>query len=344
MVTLTVVTRPDENEPLRSLPWRRMAWVTWRQHRAALIGVAAFLGILALYVWISGLHLHNVYSAAINCGSPTCSDAINNFNGTNGFLSNGGVLQIVPVVIGAFVGAPVLAREMETGTFRYAWTQGFERWRWALAKLVGLAVVVTAAAGAIGLLFSWYFQPYFKAANARLSLTETSRFAPGLFDLRPVTLAAWTLVAFAIGALAGMLIRRVVPAIVATLAAYLGLALLAGGVLREHYLAPMVTSRLNVFTPAWILARQWSKAGRPVSQSVLNQVLQGGGPQLAGKGGVPQSLNSWRYLVQHGYTQLTTYQPTSRFGTFQLIEGSWLFVLSALFIATSVWIVKKKLA
>jgi len=344
MVTLTVVTRPDENEPLRPLPWRRMAWVTWRQHRAALIGVAAFLGILALYVWISGLHLHNVYSAAIACGSPTCSDAVNNFNGTNGFLSNGGVLQIVPVVIGAFVGAPVLAREMETGTFRYAWTQGFERWRWALAKLVGLAVVVSASAGAMGLLFSWYFQPYFKAGNARLALTEISPFAPGLFDVRAVTLAAWTLVAFAIGALAGMLIRRVVPAIVATLAAYLGLALLAGGVLREHYLAPLVTSRLNVFTPAWILARQWSKAGRPVSQSVLNQVLQGGGPQLAGKGGVPQSLNSWRYLVQHGYTQLTTYQPTSRFGTFQLIEGSWLFVLSALFIATSVWIVKKKLA
>ena len=49
-----------------------------------------------------------------------------------------------------------------------------------------------------------------------------------LFDLRGVAFAAWTLAAFAIGALAGMLIRRVVPAIVATLAAYAGLALAAG--------------------------------------------------------------------------------------------------------------------
>ncbi len=50
------------------------------------------------------------------------------------------LLQAVPALIGAFLGAPVLARELETGTFRYAWTQGFGRWRWTLAKLVSLAV------------------------------------------------------------------------------------------------------------------------------------------------------------------------------------------------------------
>ena len=33
----------------------------------------------------------------------------------------------------------MLARELETGTFRYAWTQGFGRWRWTLAKLAPLA-------------------------------------------------------------------------------------------------------------------------------------------------------------------------------------------------------------
>ena len=53
-----------------------------------------------------------------------------------GVEARGVLLQVVPALIGAFVGAPVLARELETGTFRYAWTQGFGRWRWALAKLV----------------------------------------------------------------------------------------------------------------------------------------------------------------------------------------------------------------
>jgi hypothetical protein len=50
--------------------------------------------------------------------------------------------------------------ELETGIFRYAWTQGFGRWRWALAKLVALAVVMAAATAAFGVLVSWYFQPY----------------------------------------------------------------------------------------------------------------------------------------------------------------------------------------
>ena len=56
-----------------------------------------------------------------------------------------------------------------------------------------------------------------------------------MFDLRGVAFAAWTLAAFAIGVLAGMLIRRVVPAIVATLAAYAGLAVATGLFLRQHY-------------------------------------------------------------------------------------------------------------
>ena len=105
-----------------------------------------------------------------------------------------------------------------------------------------LAAAVAAAAGAISVLFTWYYQPYFATGNQALSLSEASPLAAGLFDLRGVAFAAWTLTAFAIGALAGMLIRRVVPAIVATLAADTGLALVAGNLMRQHYLTPLVTS------------------------------------------------------------------------------------------------------
>jgi ABC-type transport system involved in multi-copper enzyme maturation permease subunit len=268
----------------------------------------------------------------------------------NGFLSNGFLLQLVPALIGAFVGAPLIARELESGTFRFAWTQGLGRRRWTLAKVVGLGVVVTAAAGAISVLFSWYYQPYFPAVSHALydsssSPTATSSpFAPGLFDLRGVTFAAWTLAAFAIGAFAGVLIRRVVPAIVATLVAYAGLAFAAGGFLRQHYLAPLVTNKLNILDSAWVLNQQWfTKSGQPASQAVLSQVLQAGAPaQFAGKGGVPKSVDSWRYLVQHGFTQLTTYQPASRFWSFQWIEGGWLLALSVLLIASTMWLVRRR--
>ena len=150
--------------------------------------------------------------------------------------------------------------------------------------------------------------------------------------------------AFAIGALAGMLIRRVVPAIAATLAAYAGLAFATGLFLRQHYLTPLLTSNSNPPGSAWIISQQWqTKGGQPVSQSVLSQVLQGA-PQLAGKGGVPKSLNVTQYLSQHGYTQWTSYQPASRFWPFQWIEGGWLLALSVLLIAVTVWLVRRRAA
>src|SRR5258708_12395984 len=125
----------------------------------------------------------------------------------------GCVLQAVPALIGAFAGAPLLGRELEIGTFRYAWTQGFGRWRWTLAKLVPLAVVVAAAAAAISVLFSWYYQPYFATGNQALSLSEAPPLAAGLFGLRGVAFAAWTLAAFPIGPLAAIPIPRVAPPI-----------------------------------------------------------------------------------------------------------------------------------
>ncbi len=65
MTALTVPARPEQDAGLRPVPWRRMAWVTWRQHRIALGGVAALLGALAVYLWIAGLQLHHAYAAAI---------------------------------------------------------------------------------------------------------------------------------------------------------------------------------------------------------------------------------------------------------------------------------------
>lgn len=65
------------------------------------------------------------------------------------------LFQLIPALIGAFVGAPAVARELDTGTFRFTWTQGFGRARWTVATLAPLALTVTAAAGAFGLAFPW---------------------------------------------------------------------------------------------------------------------------------------------------------------------------------------------
>ncbi|MGA8372701.1 MAG: hypothetical protein WB765_21415 [Acidimicrobiales bacterium] len=353
MTTLTIPAPLEKDPNPRPLPWRRMAWVTWRQHRTALGGVAVLLGVLGLWLWIAGLQLHRAYAAAIAChpaSSNACQNLIVNFQSTNVIPKGGFVLQPVPALIGAFVGPLVLARELETSTFRYAWTQGFGRRRWTLAKLVMLGVAVAAIAGGFSVLVSWYYQPYLASGNGTV-FSSPSPLSPGLFDLRGVAVAAWTLAAFAIGALAGMLIRRIVPAIVATLAAYAGLALLAGNVLRQHYLAPLVAKGSNLPGAVWITSEWCTKGGKfafggrpPIN--LLQQLCPGsfvsgpgGGIGIRGGPGTPTTC-----LLQHGYTQWADYQPASHFWPFQWIEGGWLLALSVLLIAVTVWLVRRRVA
>jgi ABC-type transport system involved in multi-copper enzyme maturation permease subunit len=355
MTALTMPARHDEDDAgPRPVPWRRMAWVTWRQHRFALAGVAVLLGGLALYLWLTGLQLHHAYAIVAAChpaSSYACQNQVINFDSAYGSPAQtvGTLLIAVPILIGAFAGAPILARELETGTFRYAWTLGVGRRRWTLAKLVPLAVTLAVATALFSLVFSWYYQPLYADGNS-------IPLDPSLFGLRWVAYAAWTLAAFAIGALAGLLIRRVVPAIAATLAACTGLTFVTALYLRQHYLAPL-TGR-NLLTPpasAWVLGGWWTKGGTVISQSTVNQLMntmfQQVMPALLPKNvknddikfykgtAVSRVLND---LVQHGYTQWTSYQPASRFWPFQWIEGGWLLALAVLLIAATVALVGRR--
>ena len=236
---------------------------------------------------------------------------------------------MVPALIGAFVGAPVLAREMETGTFRYAWTQGFGRWRWTLAKLVGLAVAVTAAAGAISVLFSWYYQPYFGADNQARGLS------PAVFACsRPVRPARGRVRRLDAGRLRhrrpgrhahppGRPRDRRHPGRVRR-ARHRDRGVAAPALLRAD--GDQVTERAG-FRVGRRASTGRPKAASAVSQSVLYQVLQGAPAQVAGKeGGGPNlhALAAWQYLVQHGYTQVTTLPAGQPVLGVPVDRGGWL--------------------
>jgi hypothetical protein len=316
-----------------------MAWVTWRQHRVALAGVAVLLGGLGLYLLIMGIKIHSGYSSVTSCHlarSAACQLTSNLFNSdyhpTAQLMAD--LLQVVPVLVGVFAGAPLLARELETGTFRFAWTQGCGRMRWVITKLALLAVAVIAAGYAFSLLFSWYFQPF-------LAEHLDGVLAPQLFDLRGVDFAAWALAAFAIGAIAGVLIKRTVPAMAASLAAWAGLDLLTGLFLRKHYQTPLVVKGggPSFTNPPWVVG-QWYTGpnGAVVSEQTIRSVV------AHAPGSVQHSPNPNAvpaYLTAHHYTYWTSYQPESLFWHFQLIEGGWLLALSLILMAATVWLVRR---
>jgi len=102
MTTLTGLANLAEDAGPRPVPWRRMAWVTWRQHRSALGGVAVFLGAFAGYLWLSGLAMHHAYATECHSGGAlACGDFTGRYGTTAILVSI--FLQAVPALIGAFV-------------------------------------------------------------------------------------------------------------------------------------------------------------------------------------------------------------------------------------------------
>ena len=339
MSVLTLPAQPGQDTAPRPVPWRGMAWVTWRQQRALLISVPAVLVAVAVLLVIFGLKAHHDYAALVNCPlnqgqqSGACGKLFSHFNSTDWPLANtvSILVALAPVLIGAFAGAPLLARELESGSYRFAWTQGLGRERQVIAKLVLVGIALVILAGAFGGLFSWFFQPFLWTEQMNRLTTE------GVFASGGIVFPAFTLVAFAIGAFLGMLLRRVIPALAATLGGYLVIRLAAWGV-RKYYPVAVVTGNSKIFgqfeTPSvpgypWILS-SWvtGPGGKPASQSVANQILNG-----------PPGAS-----VPPGYTEWNRWIPLSHYWPMQFIEAGWLLVLAVALMAGTVWLVRGRAA
>jgi hypothetical protein len=324
MTTLNMPAPSRRAATPRPVPWRRLAWVSWRQYRLSAAAAAVFLGAMAAYLLIMGLRIRNGYASLGSCTmaashlSRTCGIALTLFGGYHVWgETTAGFMLAVPVLIGVFAGAPILGRELEAGTFRFAWTQGAGRTRWALARLALPAVTLTAAAAAFSQLFEWFYYPFFA--------TGDSAFDPQYFSLTGIAFAAWTLAAFAIGALAGVLIRKVVPAIAVGMAAWAGLLAVTILYVRPHYQASLTARNGPTGVSPWVISRWWT------------------GPN----GKTITSENKIIALINHpqrGYSQWTTYQPGARYWHFQFIEGGWLLVLSLLLLAATIWLVRRRAA
>lgn len=139
-------------------------------------------------------------------------------------------LPFLPMLAGMLIGAPLLAREYEQGTWQLAWTQSVTRRRWLAAKLAlvlsgVLAVSVLFAAGV-----SWWFGP-----------TAPQPFTTAKFNHAVLVFPAYVIVAVAIGILAGVIVKRTLVAAAITVGGYLLVRLPVEFLLRPRYREPLTS-------------------------------------------------------------------------------------------------------
>ena len=139
-------------------------------------------------------------------------------------------LLILPGLIGVLVGAPLIARELEYGTWRLAWSQTVPRARWLTVKLALVTGGLVVFGAAMTALITWY-----RAPMDRL----TGHFLPNIYDFEGLVLTAYILCAFGFAVLAGLLLRRSIPAMVAAFIPWLAIRLVVEFLLRPHFQAPL---------------------------------------------------------------------------------------------------------
>jgi hypothetical protein len=322
--------------------WSRLgglAWLTWRQHRFVLFGAVVLLGGFGALMIVNGNAMHADYHrlGLDSCDLTTqrCGTALDIFThryqSIADFLPR--VILFLPALLGAFVGAPLIARELESGTFRFAWTQGTVRATWARAKLLLLGAALVILALAFTALFTWWFRPFVPILGRMQS--------GGAYEVEGTVFVARTLFGFTLGAFLGTVIRRTVPAMAATLAAWVGVVLSSVIYLRPHLQSPITAPDSNKFDRQvtrqdWTL-QDWfqDKTGHHLSDGDINALIHSQPPSRQG----PEQV-----MTDNGMTHWVQYQPANRFWHFQLLESAGYVALAVALGAATVWWVRRRAA
>jgi len=202
-----------------------MIRLTWLQFRAQAVTAAAALAAVVVVLAVSAPH------RALDAGASHWL-----------YMAGIVVLYLTPAIIGIFWGAPLISRELETGTFRLAWTQSISRTRWLAVKLGLTGLASMATAGLLSLMVTWWSSPMDQLNP--LGGYRLSALLFGARDLIPVGYAAFAL---ALGVTTGLLARRAVPAIAITLAIFTAVQVAVPLWVRPHLIPPVRTvSPLNL--------------------------------------------------------------------------------------------------
>ncbi len=332
-----------------------MIWLTWRQFRAGAITGVAAIAALAVTLGVIGANLAHLYDTS---GIPGCHAHGDCRAVASSFLNHEqsdhvyamatflgiAVVLITPAIIGMFWGAPLIAREIEAGTFRLAWNQSVTRNRWIAVKLIGVGLAAMATAGLLSLITTWWASPLYRANVLAGSSSPLSvgRFTPVVFAGQGIVPIGYAAFAFVLGVAAGVLIRRTVPAMATTLAAFTAVQLAWPALVRPHLIEPVRTiTALGRVTFSAVGESQhgllFLRAGGGSGVWVLSsQPVNAAGHAVARVPAACQRAFSSQVgaflscLSRQGVKIAVTYQPDSRYWDFQWIELGAFLVLAGL--------------
>ncbi|MER7281828.1 ABC transporter permease subunit [Dactylosporangium sp. NPDC000244] len=331
-----------------------MIWMSWRQFRAQAIAGVLVLGALAAYLVITGLDIRAAregYTAQCQA-TGDCAAAMLRLVGDyrTRLLLLAGVLGLVPVLIGMFWGAPLIARELEEGTHRLAWNQSVTRRRWLAVRLGTVILAAMLLAAAAGTLLSWAASPVDAIAGDRFG---TVNF--GARALSPIGQAAFATV---LGAVTGLFLRRTLPAMAGTGLLVLVVLFVMPNAIRPHLMParhetrPMTVEAIDAahglgtlgsapvlkgieIPGVWVtsVSELLTADGRPLDPKIFDDCLM-----RAPKTGATGTFGDSSVCLAARDLHLDiAYQPNERFWTFQCLETALYLLLTALVGALALW-------
>lgn len=340
-----------------------MIWLAWRQFRAAATAVFGTVVALAAILAITGPSLANDYTtgiAACTAQGNNCSAFIQKFfnDYQDAFLAVTAVILVLPALIGLFWGAPLISRELETGTHRLVWNQSITRTRWLAVKLAlaGLAAMVAAALGSLAV--TWWSSTIDNAAT-----DQFPRLGSLVFDARGVVPIGYAAFAFALGVTIGMLVHRTLPAMGITLAVFVAVQLAMPTLVRP-YLLPPTRSTVEI-SPSILDGFSSSRDGGPIRVEfkapdpgawlLSSKTIDASGnavdtiPVSAASGpcaptGAPHDTVSTclAEISRLGYRAQLTYHAPSRFWPFQWFETGIYLALALGLAGFCFWWIRRK--
>jgi hypothetical protein len=299
-----------------------MTWLLWRQHRSQAAVAAAILALFAVAVLITGVQMAHQYDDAVrNCpNNGACALVGQLFRGDGAIVDTVHLSIVVPILLGVFLGVALVARETEHATNVLVWTQSVTRRRWLLAK-VGMALAATVVWSAlVAALVTWW--------SGTPNALYGNRFEGTQFDTQNIVPVAFALFAVGLGIATGCLLRRVLPALAATVGVYVAARLVVAVYLRPHY-APALARSFAVGADPHPASGSWTLG---------TNLVDSAGHTVAGKLEIPNACLSaldrtglQACLNRLGYHTIVRYQPANAYWRFQWMEsGTFIAVAVAL--------------